>query len=76
MGKNPNWIHDQRKLVREIGSFDGMDRVMEIASLLSPYAVEANYPSSIRNDLCEEDAEDAYNMSMEMISMINSLMRQ
>lgn len=70
-GKEIEWAHDQRKLVRELGDFDGCSRAMEIARALSPYAVQANYPSAVRSNLDDEDASEAYGMAMEIISMVH-----
>ena len=70
-GKNVEWVHDQRKLVRELEDFEGYKRAMEIATVLSPYAVQANYPSIVRSKLDEDDALEAYEMSSEMISMLH-----
>ncbi|MBQ8178912.1 MAG: HEPN domain-containing protein [Candidatus Methanomethylophilaceae archaeon] len=70
-GKDVDWVHDQRKLVRELGDFEGRQRAMEIAEALSPYAVQANYPSVIRSGLDEDDALEAYEMASEMFSMLH-----
>jgi len=72
-GKDVEWVHDQRKLIRELGDFEGRERAMEIANVLSPYAVQANYPSVIRLGLDEDDALEAYEVASEMISIMHPL---
>lgn len=70
MGRDVSWIHDQTSLINMFGDFEGKDRAIEIASLLSTYAINANYPSITRTHIGSEEAADAYDMLMEMIAII------
>lgn len=69
-GADFSWIHDQTTLVNLFGDFDRKERAIEIAAQLSIYAINANYPSSVRTHIGREEASDAYDMLIEMIDII------
>lgn len=69
LGVSIGWTHDQKILVGNFPNFDGKSRALEIAAELTPYATQAAYPSMIRENISPEDAEIAYNLSMELVTL-------
>lgn len=69
LGVDVGWTHDQKVLVNSFPDFEGKRRALEIASELTPYATQAAYPSMIRDSINSEDAEEAYDLSMELVAL-------
>ena len=67
LGIEVGWTHDQKVLVNSFPDFEGKQRALEIASILTSYATQAAYPSMIRDNISPEDAEEAYDLSMELV---------
>lgn len=69
IGEYPERNHNLRQLVMSLPPFHGSDRALEIAADLEPYAVQAAYPSLVRDTISPENAREAYDMAMEIVRL-------